>query len=348
MRIAMISTPFIPVPPPRYGGTELVVAELAEGLLERGHDVTLFGTGDSRTRAKLRARHTTAFWPPDPLVELDHVAWALEAVMTSAARFDVIHSHCGAGVPLARFVDVPMVYTVHHGREEKMARLYAGSRAHLVAISTRQRELSPELANAQVIHHGLSPSAYPLGDGDGGYVLFLGRFAQEKGVHLAIEAARQAGVPIGLAGAPHWKDQDYYEEKVEPLLGQPGVVELGEVGGRRKTTLLQGGRALLFPVEWEEPFGLAMIEAMLSGTPVLGFPRGAVPEVIDEGVTGFLCADAGEMAARLKTLDGFDRRRCRRRAVERFSSACMVEAYESLYRQVIWKSGHARESAPVA
>jgi glycosyltransferase involved in cell wall biosynthesis len=206
-----------------------------------------------------------------------------------------------------------------------------------VTISVRQRELLPELAPATVIHHGIGSHRYRLGHGRGRYAAFLGRFAVTKGVHVAIDVAQAAGVRLRLAGRPHWCDHEYHERQVRPRLAQRGIEHVGEVGGSEKLRFLGEASALLFPIAWEEPFGLVMVEAMLCGTPVLGFPRGSVPEVIDHGVTGFLCDDAAEMAWRLRelTVGGFDRRRCRARAVERWSAVRMVREHLALYRQAV-------------
>jgi glycosyltransferase involved in cell wall biosynthesis len=338
MRVAMISTPYVPVPPPRYGGTELIVAELVRGLRDAGHDVTLFATNDSTAPdgVTLRARQAP-IWPPEPYAELDHAAWAIEQILSDARRFDVVHAHVPAVLAFAAMVDAPMVYTVHHddGREHaRLKALYRRSRAQFIAISARQQSLIPELADARVIHHGLDAGRYVFGRGDGGYCAFLGRLAPEKGVHHALDAAHAAGLPIRVGGAPHWNDHDYFAAHLARRFARPGVTRLGEVGGAPKQALLAGARALLFPIEWEEPFGLVMVEAMLSGTPVLAFARGSVPEVIDEGVTGFVCRDIGEMAARLKTLDTFDRGACRKRALERWTTARMVRDHLVVYEQL--------------
>jgi glycosyltransferase involved in cell wall biosynthesis len=343
MRIAMVSTPFVSVPPPRYGGTELIVAELVRGLADAGHEVTLFATGDSRppSGVELRALFARGVWPPQPDVERDHAAWATEQLLCDRRGFDVVHAHVPAMLTFAPLVDAPLVCTVHHDDGDDYARLrwlYERTRAQLVAISERQRQLMPALAGARVIHHGLDPERYRGGDGDGGYCAFLGRFAREKGVHSAIDVARAAAMPIRLGGRPHWHDGDYFEREVLPRLALPNVTCVGEVDGDAKRDLLARARALLFPVAWEEPFGLVMIEAMLSGTPVLAFARGAVPEVVDDGVTGFVCRDVGEMAARLRAIDGFDRAACRRRALERWASARMVGAHLALYEQLQWRS----------
>jgi glycosyltransferase involved in cell wall biosynthesis len=343
MRIAMVSTPFVSVPPRSYGGTELIVAELVRGFAAAGHEVTLFATRDSRppSGVDLRALFARGIWPPRPEVERDHAAWAIEQLLCDRRGFDVVHTHVPAALRFAPLVEAPLVCSVHHDDGDDYARLrrtYERARAQLVAISERQRQRMPALAGARVIHHGLDPTRYRDGDGYGGYCAFLGRFARDKGVHHAIDAARAAGVPIRLGGRPHWHDGDYFERDVVPRLALPNVTCVGEVDGEAKRELLAGARALLFPVGWEEPFGLVMIEAMLSGTPVLAFARGSVPEVVDEGVTGFVCRDVGEMAARLRTLDDFDRAACRRRALARWSSARMVDDHLALYDELQWRS----------
>ncbi len=338
MRIAMISTPFVPVPPPQYGGTELIVSELVGGLTALGHEVTLFTCGQSSAPCEVRSLYDCARWPPDPYPELDHAAWAIEQILGASRGFDLVHAHIPSALPFARLIDVPMVYTVHHAHEARLGPLYQRANAQFVAISDRQRALSPVLREAVVIRHGLDPAGYAFGTGEGGYVGFLGRFAAEKGVHHAIDAASAAGLPLRLAGKPHWRDQDYFRTQVQPRLAaavEAGAARLvGEVGGQRKVDFLRDARALLFPIEWEEPFGLVMIEAMLCGTPVVAFGRGSVPEVIDEGVTGFVCEDVAQMSERLQALDGFDRVRCRQRALERWSARRMVGEYERLYELV--------------
>jgi glycosyltransferase involved in cell wall biosynthesis len=348
VRIAMISTPFVPVPPPRYGGTELIVDELVRGLVQAGHDVTLFATGDSQAPVPLRALVPRAVWPPDPSLELDHAAWAIGEIAGDARRWDVVHGHVPPLLPLARFIDAPLVQTIHHDRDEALVGRYAGSSAQLVAISERQRALLPE-AQSVVIHHGLSPSRFTLGQGQGGYLAFVGRLAPEKGAHVAVEVAAAAGLPLKLAGRPHWRDQRYFREEVLPRVARSRAMLVGEVGGLQKSRLLGAATALLFPVAWEEPFGLVMIEAMLSGTPVVALARGAVPEVVEDGLTGFVCADPVEMTARVRQIaaGGFDRRRCRARAVQRWSAGRMVAEYQALYRQRrrSWESAAARSVA---
>jgi glycosyltransferase involved in cell wall biosynthesis len=335
VRIALISTPFIRVPPIGYGGTELFCAELAEELHARCHEVTLFTTGDSASSCERRSLYPRPEWPPSPYDDINHVAWAFAEIARD--DFDVVHLNSAVGLPFGRQVAAPVVYTLHHHRIEAMSRLYARHpRATYVAISRRQLELEIPLADATVIHHGVAPDRYPPSVRDQGYLLHLGRYAPEKGTHLAIDAARVAGLKIVLAGRVHDQDTGYFAAEVAPRLSRPGVEELGEAGHACKVALLRGARAMLLPLQWEEPFGLVAVEAMLCGTPVLGFPRGSFPEIIDEGVTGFLApADDVEALGRLATrLTGFDRAACARRARERFSIARMTSAYEALYARV--------------
>jgi glycosyltransferase involved in cell wall biosynthesis len=356
MRIAMVSTPFISVPPSRYGGTELIVSELVTGLAAAGHEVTLFATGDSHVaeNVSLKSRFARPSWPPAAYVELEHAGFAVDEILADARGFDVVHTHVPSVLPFARLIDAPLVYTVHHddGDDyEKLRPLYHRCRAHFVAISERQRARMPELAAARVIHHGLDPGCHAVGRGDGGYCAFLGRFAREKGPHVAIDAARAARVPIRLAGAPHWRDHDYFEREIGARLCKPGVVALGEIGGKDKRQFLADACALLFPIDWEEPFGLVMIEAMLSGTPVLAFARGSVEEIVEDGVTGFVCRDADEMTERLRevaTPGRFDRAACRRRALERWTAARMVRDHLTLYEAVQTWVGDVRTAETVA
>jgi glycosyltransferase involved in cell wall biosynthesis len=334
----MLSTPFVSVPPPRYGGTELVVADLCEGLSAAGHDVTLFTTGDSRSRVRTLSLFDQPQWPPDPYAELAHAAWALTGVIRETEDYDVIHAHVPAALALAPLCGVPMIYTLHHDQDVMLARYYA----HVgpfwpVAISGRQRALM-SLARCQLVHHGLDVRRYPFGQGGPG-VVFLGRLAREKGPADAIDVARRAGRSICVAGAAHWRDSEYFRAEVEPRLRQPGVTYLGEVGHERKCTLLGSSLAVLCPLSWDEPFGLVMVEAMLCGTPVLAFPRGAAPEIVEPGVTGFLAQNVDEMYALLEgPVQRLDRRRCRARAAERFGRDRMVAQYLQIY-------GEARRAA---
>lgn len=337
MRIALVSTPCVPVPPRDYGGTELVVHELAEGLVERGHEVTLFATGDSRTSAELRALYPEAVWPPGHTTDLNHASWAFAEI--ARGEFDVVHAHSAASLACGRLVpDVPLVYTLHHVRDETLSRFYRYfPDAWYVAISGDQARREIRLPRMEVIHHGLAPSYFGAAKEAADYVAFIGRFAKIKGVHTAIDAAASAGVPIRVAGEVHEVDQAFAEREVLPRLELPHVTYVGCVGMTEKARMLQAARALLVPITWNEPFGLTMIEAMLSGCPVVAFPRGSVAELVEEGVTGFVAKDEAEMVDLIRPggpLDEFDRIRCRERAIERFSRERMLDDHERLYRRV--------------
>jgi glycosyltransferase involved in cell wall biosynthesis len=342
LRIAMISTPFVSVPPRDYGGTELVVHELVEGLLQRGHEVTLFATGDSATSAPLRALYESPQWPPEPYADLDHVSWALSQV--AEGDYDLVHAHSPCALALARLAPrTPLVYTLHHARDEALSRYYRRfPEVQFVAISSDQGQRETRSPPCVVIHHGLDPGRYRVSEHAGPYVCFVGRFAKEKGPHGAIGAALRAGVPIRLAGDVHPSDQEYAEAELLPLLQESSVTYLGLVGSEPKASLLAGARALLAPIEWDEPFGLILIEAMLSGCPVVAFPRGSAPELVEEGVTGFIATSVSHMTDLIRPggpVDALDRKLIRGHAVRRFHRSRMVADYERVYHTAAATAG---------
>ena len=337
MRIALISTPFVAVPPDGYGGTELILHELAEGFVEAGHDVVLFATGDSTTRAELRWLYKTAVWPPATLVDLNHVSWALQQVR-ARGPFDVVHVHSAVALAFARIApELPLVYTIHHARDEELSAFYQSfPSVQYIAISEAQRAAEVRLPRVRVIHHGLDPALYRWAHEavDPPYVCFVGRLACVKGAHTAIDVAERTGLPIKVAGEVHPPDAAWAASHLQSRLDKPHVSFMGPIGLDEKVPLLRGARALLAPIEWDEPFGLILIEAMLSGCPVVAFGRGSVPELVEPGVTGFVARDARDMAEIIRPggpLDGFDRRRCRERAMGRFSRARMIADHEALY-----------------
>lgn len=333
VRIALVSTPFVALPPRAYGGTELVVAALVRALRRAGQDVTVFATGDSRVPG-VRSLFPRAVWPPDPHAELLHCLFAAREI--ARGGFDVVHAHAPALVAFADELAAPMVYTVHHALDPALARYYAAApRVHQVAISARQAELlSPR--PAAMVHHGLEPDMYPsLGPG-GPTALFLGRLAPAKAPELAVEAAARAGLPIVVAGQIHAADAgaDWERKVLRPALARPGVRWIGEADLADKRRLFASSRALLVPLRWEEPFGLVMIEAMLAGCPVIAFPLGAAPEIVEEGVTGWLVRDAAEMAEALRGAGALDRRAVQAHARRRFSSDRMAADYLGVYAAV--------------
>jgi glycosyltransferase involved in cell wall biosynthesis len=341
VHIGLIAPPWTPVPPPLYGGIELVVDELARGFAAAGHDVTLFTTGDStcpvRRKWVLPAAEGTRIGAAVP--ELRHVIGAYEQL----GDCDVVHDHTLAGPLLAASLGAtaPVVTTVHGPLNDDLIPLYEalGDRVPIVCISAAQHRAAPQVPVARVIHHGIDSSQFPVGDGqgdgDGPYCLFLGRMAADKGAHRAIAAARQAGMRLLMAAKMREAAEvRYFTEMVEPLLG-PDAVYLGEVPHEQKLELLGGAAALLFPIRWNEPFGLVMLESLASGTPVLAFPEGAAPEVVEDGKTGFLCADERAMTEAILRLEQIDRANCRAAVDGYFSTGRMVADHLDLFESLV-------------
>lgn len=334
--MGLIAPPWVAVPPPQYGGTELVIDQLARGLVEEGHRVRLFTTGDATCPVERRWLHAHAVGTTGSLLdELSHV----EAAYAELADCDVIHDHTLLGPLWAAAAEVgpPVVTTVHGELTDALTRHYEGvaNAVSVVAISRHQAGTAPDLPITRVIHHGIDVASCPPGVGDGGYVVFLGRMHPDKGVHRAIRIARAAGKRLIIA-AKMWEpaERAYYADQVEPLLG-PDVEYIGQVGGADKAELLARAEALVNPIRWPEPFGLVMIEALAVGTPVVAFAEGAAPEIVDHGRTGFLCSDEEDMAARLAEVTSLDRRACRRAALRRFTTRRMVGDHVALYRDLI-------------
>ncbi len=327
-----MSTPFVAVPPAAYGGTELVVHELARALEGLGHEVAVFATGDSAVPG-LRALFPTPVWPPNAYAEVLHARFAAREI--AAAGFDVVHLHTPAALAFADELGAPVVYTLHHAHDEALARFYAFAPPALrVAISRRQAELEDPQPR-HVVHHGLSPALYPEPPrrADDGYAFFLGRLAWCKGPEVAVEAARRAGLELVIAGRPHEDGAPAgWDATLARALRERHVTWIPEAGLADKRRLLAGARALLVPIRWEEPFGLVMIEAMLAGCPVIAFARGSAPELVEDGVTGVVVEDAREMAAALRLARTIDRAACQARARARFSAARMAADYLRVYR----------------
>jgi glycosyltransferase involved in cell wall biosynthesis len=345
MRIGIVVPPFISVPPERYGGTELFVAQLAEGLQARGHHPIVYTVGSSQVRCETRWRQPTGRWPIESALEssledLDHSSWACSQ---AARECDVLHINNAPGLHISRFVDRPFVYTLHHPHDAVLSSYYASFPAvHYVAISHDQARRE-RLRHLRVVHHGLAMENYRLAAGRRDYLCFIGRLAPIKGTHTAIEVARRASLPLKIAGEIQPLFQDYWRREIEPRLGD-GIEYVGEVDLAAKNELLAGARALLFPIEWEEPFGLVMIEAMACGVPVLAFARGSAPEVVEDGVSGWLCRDLEDMAARVREL-AISPAQCRAFVEARFSLDRMVQGYLSVYRRAVSQSAGSETSA---
>jgi glycosyltransferase involved in cell wall biosynthesis len=343
MRIALIAPPFIAVPPQRYGGTELFLAHLARGLHARGHEVTVYANGDSRLPCRVKSCYEHSEWPlEDPATahfkNAEHTAWALHDVGDSV---DVVHLNDVVGLPFTRFTQVPAVFTIHHPHEPALSQQYLRY-PHLqyVAIARWLARTEP-MPNVHVVHHGIPTRDYTFSDRKGDYVAFLGRIAPCKGTHLAVAAARRAGVPLKLAGEIQPVFRDYWESEVRPLIDGRHVEYVGEADHKAKCELLSGARALLFPIQWDEPFGLVMIEAMACGTPVLAFRGGAVEEVVRNGLNGWICQDVDDMARR--ALDPRVAAASCRAFVDRaFSLERMADDYVRIYECVTEMTGENR------
>ena len=335
MQVGIISPPWVAVPPPVYGGTELVVDVLARGLAARGHDVRLFATGDSSCPVRTDWVYRQALGTlAGSDAELHQVIRAYEALR----GVDIVHDHTILGPLYAQTIATPPVVTTNHSpftAEIRDVYTAIGRSATIVAISRAQRAAAPEIPIERVIHHGIDVDRVPFGDGTGGYVAFLGRMSPDKGPDRAIRAARKAGVRLVIA-AKMWEpaERRYFEAEVAPQLGDDAVF-IGEVGGRAKYDFLRNAVALLNPIRWMEPFGLVMVEALACGTPVITFSEGAAPEIVEHGQSGFLCDDERDMAEAVSRIGAIDRRACRRRAEVAFSSARMVADHERLYRDVL-------------
>ena len=341
MRIAQVAPLYESVPPIAYGATERVVSYLTEALVAAGHDVTLFATGDSRTQAKRVATCERGLWRDASVWDTQcHHVRQLETVAQMADQFDIVHFHGEPmHLPVSRRLPCRHVTTMHglllppdHGP------LYAMfPDAPLVSISDDQRTPLPSANWQATIHHGMPPDALPFNAAAGDYLVFLGRMMPSKRPDLAIEIARRAGLPLKMAAKVHPGEQAYFRDEIEPLLARHGdVVEyLGEVGGEARYALLANARALLFPVDWPEPFGMVLIEAMSCGTPVIAFRRGAVPEVVDDGVSGLIVDDVNQAVSAVERIGRLDRAACRRAFERRFTADRMANDYLTVYRRLL-------------
>jgi glycosyltransferase involved in cell wall biosynthesis len=334
LRVAMVAPPWFDIPPRQYGGIEAVLADLVEALIDNGHDVTLIGVGEDRTRARL----IRTFPEPlgerlgEPFPEVLHAARV--ARILDELDVDVIHDHSMAGPLVAARQDVPTIVTVHGPVAGELGEYYRqlGTTVSLVAISDRQRRIAPDLNWLATVHNALRIDGFPFRAEKEDWAFFLGRCVQDKGMHVAMDAARAAGRRLVLAAkCSEPAERAYFEAEIAPRLGKD-TEWLGEVNSAEKKDLLSRAGCLLFPILWEEPFGMVMIEALACGTPVVALRRGAVPEVVIDGLTGIVCDDPDELPAALHKVDTIDPELCRRDVIDRFRPEVMAEGYENAYR----------------
>jgi glycosyltransferase involved in cell wall biosynthesis len=337
LRIAQVAPLSESVPPKLYGGTERVVATLTDELVRQGHAVTLFASGDSQTKANLVAHVPRALRLAKSADPLALHLLLVEQVAQRADEFDIIHFHTAPlHFSVARRLATPHVTTLH-GRLDlpEVVTLYSEfADVPFVSVSDAQRDPLPDLNWVATIYHGLANRELQFNPGKGRYLAFLGRISPEKRVDRAIAIAKACGWPLKIAAKVDPVDQVYFDRQIQPLLDHPLIEFVGEITEAQKSAFLGGAMALLFPIDWPEPFGLVMIEAMACGTPVVAIRGGSVPEILEPGVTGFICDDLEQAIDATRRVDTLDRRACRRSFERRFTAARMAEEYIRLYRRL--------------
>jgi glycosyltransferase involved in cell wall biosynthesis len=342
MRIALIVPPFIPVPPKRYGGTELFAAQLAEGLDRLGFDVVLYTNGESTVPVEKRWIYPKSNWPihsdiHNDLRDINHGSWA---VRDAAESCDVIHVSNAPSLVHSRFVGAPFVYTIHHSHDSNLSDLYSYyPDVWYVSISEFQRKLET-MRKIRTVHHGIDESRYRLGSGERTHFTFLGRIAPMKGTHLAVEVAKRTNIPLKIAGEVQPMFQAYFDAQVKPHLDGKLIEYVGEADLAMKNELLGSSLGLLFPIQWDEPFGLVMIEAMACGAPVFALPGGSVAEILQDGSSGHICSSVDDMVGQAKSAHEFNPAQVRQFVVERFSMDKMVQGYAELYMEISGLSVH--------
>lgn len=349
MKIAQIPPLYEAVPPRLYGGTERVVAQLCEALVDLGHDVTLFASADAETRAKLVTVRDQAIRLDDAPLKSDLAAHMtmLSEVRQRRDQFDIIHFHTDM-LHFPFFEDMAhRTVTTLHGRldlKDLPPVYHRWSKFPLISISDAQRVHLPFASWVGTVYHGMQADVSswfrPRSDG---YLAFLGRMSPEKGPDRAIEIAKRLGMPLKMAAKVDPADSAYFQERIAPLLDHPLIEFIGEIGDAQKPAFLGGAAALLFPIQWPEPFGLVMIEAMACGTPVVAFGCGSAPEVVDEGVTGYIVDDEDAAVAAVRMIENLDRREVRRRFDRRFSATAMARGYLDVYADRLAKAPYAED-----
>ena len=336
MRIALIAAPFIAVPPAEYGGTELFVGQLAEGLSKAGVDTVVYANGESTVQAERRWLYERSLWPikqPERawIRELNHTSWAIRDALKDC---DVIHVQSPQGLAFSPLVDRPFVLTLHGPHEDYLSEYYARyPDVQYVCISDAQCR-QESLPHLRTIHHGIDLSLYRLVENKQQYLSFIGRIAPIKGTHLAIDVAHRTGIPLKIAGEVQPTFREYFESKIRPKIDGKLVEYIGPADLQAKNELLGNSMAMLFPIQWNEPFGLVMVEAMACGTPVIALPGGSVPEVVVEGVSGHVCRSIREMMRCIRDLNTKPAD-VRRYVEENFSVEVMVRKYINLYQETL-------------
>ncbi|HUK90005.1 MAG TPA: glycosyltransferase family 4 protein [Blastocatellia bacterium] len=341
LRIAQIAPLWEEVPPKQYGGTERIVSYLTERLVEKGHDVVLFASGDSRTSAELESIWPTALRKTPPPVDPTALALAhLGRVFQYDGEFDVIHNHMGIqAFPLLAEAESAVLTTIHDGFTQGNVSYFNRFKAlPFVSISNAQRAPLPKINYLSTVHHGIPMEAFPFSAGPETtrpYLAFLGRMSPEKAPHIAIKAAVETGWRLKMAAKIASHEVSYFKNFVEPFVDGDQIQYLGELGHQAKCELLAGAAAMLFPIQWKEPFGLVMIESLACGTPVIAYRNGSVPEVIRHGDSGFVVSSREEMVRALREIDKLSRQACREDAEGRFSDGVMADNYVRVYEDAI-------------
>jgi glycosyltransferase involved in cell wall biosynthesis len=334
VKIALIAPPFIAVPPADYGGTELFVAHLAEGLQKVDVQAVVYTNGDSTVQAERRWIYERSLWPirvPEHanIRELNHISWAVHDALEAC---DIIHIQSVQGLVFSRYVKRPFFLTLHGPHDPRFSEYYGYyPDVQYVSISDAQARLE-SMPKLRTIHHGIDLSLYRLVEKKQQYLSFIGRIAPIKGTHTAIDVAQRTGIPLKIAGEVQPAYREYFERKIRPQIDGKLIEYIGPADLHAKNELLGNSMAMLFPIEWNEPFGLVMVEAMACGTPVLAMPGGSVPEVIKEGISGSICRSVRDLAKKVRTLN-FEPAAVRRYAEENFSIEKMVNQYVDLYQE---------------
>lgn len=344
MRIAQVAPLWERVPPPAYGGTELIVGLLTDELVRRGHEVTLFASGDSQTLALLDPVSPQALRKIDETVTPYHLhsiyqTLQLNKILEKASQFDIIHSHIGFPLfPYANILKIPTLHTIHGivpSAEEDLWR--SVSKQNFISISNSQRRNDLGLNYVATVYNAINTNNFPFNNqaDHPSYLAFLGRISPEKGPHLAIEIANRTGLPLKMAGKIDPVDREFFEKDIKPFIDGQQIQFLGEADHQMKCDLMGGAIATLFPITWPEPFGLVMIESMVLGTPVIAMEMGSTREVIAEGKTGFLCHSVEECVAGVQRIREISRSHCRDHVVDHFSVRNMVDGYEAVYQKLL-------------